>query len=268
MFKIRDIVLPNDYTDAELANALMATVAYTYGDHITDQGFDISTIPGEGETETGTTVAGVAVVCASPDATMFITDVTSGKMAIVPFSADELAYVNAHSDLMSDIAELLGYSDFIVYQYYPVDVGEEARAVWSSMNYQWGSNTTVMTLNHYTNNSHDKGIYIATGATKQMYNTVAIPGFGNGLAPNGVVRWSGTQVWTPLEFYLTDMQNVQDAARKAVARNAQSTDERFTAITQSYANIAELVGSLAVFGNTVKDVTQRYNNVAQYIRRP
>lgn len=271
MFKIRDIQLGTEYTDTDLANALMDVVAYSYGDRIGDGGYDIATIPAEGAADSGVVAMGPIVLATRPDATMFITDYASGKMGVVPLSTAEATFVTNNAALMARIATLLGYADYVVYTLTHPASGEQSRLVWSVMNFDFGTSRGETAVKVYTDNAADttyRGIYHSPDTSAALFTAINTEGLGNMTAPNGIVAWNVTQVRIPLEYYLTDTQNVQDAARKTVQYNAIHSDEQDAVMTQAFGSVAALVGSLSVFGDSVKNVTERYNSVTQYIPRP
>lgn len=268
MFKLRDIVLPNGYTTGQLANALMDTVVYTYGDRFTREGADIATVPGEGESDTGVVQTGRTAVFAKPDATMLITDYATAHMGVVPFSTAESQFVAENSDLMADIATLLGYTDYVVYQYTAVHAGSRMRFIWFEVGRDFTSSTDLTNIRKVFSENSSHGMWTAPGADLQMYKEIAMPDMASMLAPNAIVIWDTYRARVPFEYYITDMQNVQDAARQAVAQNAKAVQQQIEVITTAFGSMADLVGNLSVFGNTVKDVANRYNNVSQYIPRP
>jgi len=266
MFRLRDISLGDGYTSGELANELMKHIVYTYGDRVEDAGYVFDTIPAEGAERTGWMYVGACMLCTRPDATMLVTEYASGKMGIIPFTQSERNFVEAHGDLMQDIAQLLGYTDYVVYSYVQVSEGEEARLAVGVKKFSYPNNTSI-TYNH-AEASNLRFIYIPEGQPKAMFTTVNTPNIGNVVAPNGVTGWVSNNVTVPLEYYLTDIQNVQDAARSAVASNKALADGQVETLTTALANVASLLGGLSVFGNTVKDVADRYNSITQYIPRP
>jgi hypothetical protein len=267
MFKLRDILLSGEFTDNELSNALIGVATYTYRDRTGDCGYDIAATPEEGASDTGVVHVGrVVIIASAPDATMLITDYASGKMGIVPMSAEEDAFVRANPVLMTRIAALLGYSDYLVYGLTTPDTGYRSRLVWQMMSYNYATGQGYITLEKYESGSRASGVYHPDGTPNALFITVdeANPR----VAPNGVVKWNPSQMRIPEEYYLTDMQNVQDVARRAVQLNAAHSDAQDAVMTEAFADVTALVGSLSVFGDSVKAVTDRYNKVTQYIPRP
>lgn len=269
MFKIRDISLSDNYTDGDLANALMAVVTYTYGDRMLDFGYDIVDVVAEGESDSGYIDIKPTVLCRVPDATIFVTEHATGKMGVIPMSSAEAQFIHDHQTVIADIAKLLGYPGYIVYSYVEVTSGKRSRFAKATTmyNFSTGQGATIVAGNSDT---YARGIYVPDVNYPILFRRFSEVGFTaeDQAIANGVVLLNSSAARIPLEYYLTDMQNVQDAARAAVAGNKRDAEAKFDAVTQVYANIASLVGSLAVFGNTVKDVTERYNSVTQYIPRP
>lgn len=270
MFRLRGIQLPTDYSDAELALALTKVVTYTYGDRLENEGFDIAAVPSESATDAGIVIIGPTVLSVKPDATMLATDYASGKMAVIPFSDDERAFVDANASLVQRIAQLLGYAEYVKYEFVTIAEGERGRHNYTYKNYDWGTNTTNDVVGHtyVSHGSQVVGLFRPGGSAKALYTLVNTPGIGDVAAPVGVLQWSATSVYIPYAFYVTDTQNVQDAARKSVTYSAKQQDDRFDNTNAALASMAALVGSMSVFGNTVKDVTNSYNTVTQYIPRP
>lgn len=270
MFKIRSLGLQEEYTQAQLANALIANVVYTYGDRRDKCGYDIATIPAGGDPEPGVTAMCDVVICVRPDATMFITDYATGKLGVVPLSNDEATFVAANASLMSDIADLMGYDDYVVYTLQKPAAGEQSRILWFVVSRDWEHQTDSVVIKRYTDAAEDtdRGIFTAPGAIKALFTLMNTPGMGDFNTPNGIVLWTAAQIRVPVEYYDTDFQNVQDVARQAVLLNMAEANGKFDTTTAALAASVELIGTLSVFGNTVKDVTARYNNISQYIPRP
>lgn len=261
MFKLANLSLPLNYTDEELANAMTAVVTYTMGDKIEQCGYDIHAIPAEGAADTGATVVRTAVIMQNPQATLLVTINGTRTMGVIPLSSDEADYVASHSDLVSRIATLLGYNAYVVFQYAAPTAAERSRFVWAATYRDWATDSNVFELQSSAIADATHGVWTAPNTEKAMFSVA-------GNAPNGVVNWSSSQVRLPLEYYITDMENVQDASRLAVTVNRTHCDEQAEVTTEVLAGVTELVGSLSVFGNSVKDVTQRYNAVTRYIPRP
>lgn len=270
MFRLRDLELPKGYTDGQLANALIANVVYTYGDRRDKCGYDIAQIPAEGEPESGVTAMCDVVICARPDATMFITDYASGKLGIVALSDLEAQFVAANPELMADIATLMGYDGYVVYQLQKPATGEQSRILWFVVSRNWEHLTDSVAIKRYADGGADKnrGIFTAPGAAKALFTFMNTPGMGEFNTPNGIVLWTAAQIRVPVEYYDTDFQNVQDVARQAVLLNKDDADDKMTNVTTTLVAINALVGSLSVFGNTVKEVAEGYSRACQYIPRP
>lgn len=87
-----------------------------------------------------------------------------------------------------------------------------------------------------------------------------------------------TAACVPLPVYITDDQcwaTVNDRInelQQEMLTDLAGTDTALTtdvaSLVEGYSTIVSLVGSLTVFGNTVKEVTDRYHTVTQYIPRP
>lgn len=272
MFKLRDIQLSGEFTDTELSNALVSAVVYTYGDRCGECGYDIAPIPQGGADDVGTVLMGRVVVATRPDATMLVTEYTSGKMGVIPMSAEEVNFVQANTGLMQRIATLLGYSDYVVYTMTAPSVDERSRLVQTVRGFSYATLTDSYVVEHYEHTSgapvNVSGIYHSVDTSAKLFDAITTPGLGSRAAPNGVVLWTSTQVRIPMEYYLTDVQNVQDASRKAVQLNRAHSDAQDAVMTEAFSSVAALVGSLSVFGDSVRSVTERYNNVTQYIPRP
>lgn len=268
MFKLRDMQLSGDFTDTDLSNALMSVVTYTYGDRFNNYGFDIAPTPAEGAGDSGNVYLGPTMLVATPDATILVTEYASGAMGVIPMSSAEAAFVQANASLMQRIATLLGYSDYDVYVYTTPDDSHRNRQSYTELYYDFAALEGKSTVRKNIQSSANRGIYHPANTLPALFTNVNTEGIGDVTAPNGVAVWYGTQARIPLEYYLTDIQNVQDAARKAVQLNAAHADDQVATMTEALASVAALVGSLSVFGDTVKSVTDRYNNVTQYIPRP
>lgn len=271
MFKLRNIQLGDEFTDVELSNALMSVVTYTYGDRFMDRGYDIAATPSEGASDSGSISVGPVVIANNPDATLLVTDYASGKMGVISTSAAEAAFVQENPALMQRIATLLGYSDYVIYVLTQLVEGQQSRTAFSSITFDFGTNTGSVTVTGFTrayDSDPSRGIYHSPDTPAKLYTVLSGATISGMIAPNGLVKWSWAEFQIPLAYYITDMQNVQDAAMKAVKMNAAHSDAQDAAMTQAFSSVAALVGSLSVFGDTVKNVTERYNNITQYIPRP
>jgi hypothetical protein len=95
---------------------------------------------------------------------------------------------------------------------------------------------------------------------------------------NPVMLWTasnGVRFSTPIEHFYTDLENVATINTKCdtilgqrVKDVKSSIDGQIETLTTAFGSVAELIGTLSVFGNTVKDVTNKYNTISQYIPRP
>lgn len=82
----------------------------------------------------------------------------------------------------------------------------------------------------------------------------------------------------PLNVYITDDQcwatvndkinAMQQAKIGSMDGDIAQVGGNVETLTLAFAGVADLVGTLSVFGNSVKEVTTKYNNVTQYIPRP
>lgn len=270
MFKLRDIVLPDSYDQGVLANALIKTVTYTFGDRFGKFGYDLMDKTAEGESETGITDVKTVALTHVVDATILVTEYASGKMGVIPLSSDERTFVDAHQELMSAIAALLGYDDYIVYQYTAVTSGKQSRLAYDVCYYDWSNNAAVDFLNHQVDYYDSRALWHPSNAPTTLFRRFDDTGFfgTDKVAANGIVRGNNYQLFIPMEYYMTDMQNVQDAAMKAVRDNKLVSDGQVEALTTALSGCASMIGSLAVFGNSVKDVADRYNSITRYIPRP
>lgn len=272
MFKLRNIQLDAGFTPADLAQQLVSNVVYTYGDRVVPCGYEIVDIPGEGESESGTTLIKDTVLCAKPDATMLATEYSTGYLAVIPFSSDEVTFAGANGTLLAAIAQLLGYQDYVVYSAHNTN-GKRGHHAWTNACYDWATDTPNFAISKQlvTTSLANRILWYAPNASPAMFIPIEseeVVGPTEQVAPNAVLQWRTGQIRIPMEYYLTDMQNVQDAARQAVLLNAAVNKDQFDTLTTAYGAMAGMLGNISVFGNTVKDVTERYNNITQYIPRP
>lgn len=269
MFKLRDITLPDQYTDADLAHALSAVVTYTYGDRVALHGFDIVTVPGEGESETGALAINTCYVTVLPDATLFVTNYATGKLGVVPATEAESTFVNANATLMARIAQLMGYDDYVVYQWYRPGGSEHARLSWVTMAYNYADAQHPVLTGAGVSSPADAhcGILKASTDSKEMFSRVNGPSIGSAVVANGISLWGGQFFIIPEPYYMTDLQNVQDVCRKSVAVNGDDID----ALIAANSTLRGVIESTVIFGSTFKSVVQSndaMDRMSQYLPRP
>lgn len=270
MFKLADVPTNVEYTDKTLADALLQVVEYTYGDRFGMFGYDIADIPAEGATDVGVTSVKETVLTTIPDATMFVTDFATGKLGVIPFTETEAAFVSGNQTIMSMIADILGYDDYVVFTYVTLTEGKRNRIVYGDAYCEWATGTNYLGLKTVVDTGLARGIWVADPMQPKLFRPFASEGFFGfeQVAGNGVMHENNFTLRVPLEFYLTDMQNIQDMAKFTLLSNKADSDAADAALALAMGNAAEMIGSLSVFGNTVKDVAQRYNTISQYIPRP